>query len=60
MTLAAPPPIPRASGSLPVLGHALQLVRDNLGFIASLRADHGPLVEIGLPGNRTIVVQDPA
>ncbi|MFG2432497.1 hypothetical protein [Streptomyces sp. NPDC048590] len=48
MTLVAPPPIPRAAGSLPLLGHAIQLIRDNLGFIASLRADYGPLVEITL------------
>ncbi|GAP51526.1 cytochrome P450 [Streptomyces azureus] len=35
-------------------------MRDNLGFIASLREDYGPLVEITLqPGTRTIVVQDP-
>ncbi|WP_406358658.1 cytochrome P450 [Streptomyces sp. NBC_01635] len=62
MTLSAPPaPIPRASGSLPVLGHAVHLMRDNLGFIASLRAAYGPLVEITLqPGTRTVVVQDPA
>ncbi|MER6109671.1 cytochrome P450 [Streptomyces hirsutus] len=62
MTLSAPPSlIPRASGSLPVLGHAVHLMRDNLGFIASLRAAYGPLVEITLqPGTRTVVVQDPA
>lgn len=61
MTLTAPPPIPRAAGSLPFLGHALHLVRDNLGFIASLRRAYGPLVEITLqPGTRTVVVQDPA
>ncbi|MFF0114578.1 MULTISPECIES: cytochrome P450 [Streptomyces] len=62
MTLStSPPPIPRASGSLPVLGHAVHLMRDNLGFIASLRAAYGPLVEITLqPGTRTVVVQDPA
>ncbi|MFJ6850425.1 cytochrome P450 [Streptomyces sp. NPDC091271] len=60
MTLVAPPPIPRAAGSVPLLGHAVQLVRDNLGFIASLRADYGPLVEITLqPGTRTLIVQDP-
>ncbi|WP_053750439.1 cytochrome P450 [Streptomyces sp. MMG1533] len=60
MTLAAPPPIPRAGGSFPLLGHALQLVRDNLGFIASLRDSYGPLVEITLqPGTRTVIVQDP-
>jgi pentalenene oxygenase len=35
-------------------------MRDNLGFIASLRQDYGPLVEITLqPGTRTVVVQDP-
>ncbi|MGI5396704.1 cytochrome P450 [Streptomyces sp. CA-251251] len=60
MTLVAPPPIPRAAGSLPLLGHAVQLLRDNLGFIASLRTHYGPLVEITLqPGTRTLVVQDP-
>ncbi|MEV7386863.1 cytochrome P450 [Streptomyces sp. NPDC091215] len=60
MTLVAPPPIPRAAGSLPLLGHALQLGRDNLAFIAGLREKYGPLVEITLqPGTRTIVVQDP-
>ncbi|MEV6260636.1 cytochrome P450 [Streptomyces sp. NPDC051784] len=60
MTLVAPPPIPRAAGSLPLLGHAVQLIRDNLGFISSLREDYGPLVEITLqPGTRTLIVQDP-
>ncbi|WP_217237460.1 cytochrome P450 [Streptomyces sp. AC555_RSS877] len=61
MTLAAPPPIPRAAGSFPLLGHAPQLVRDNLAFISSLRDSYGPLVEITLqPGTRTVIVQDPA
>lgn len=62
MTLTAPPAasIPRAAGSLPLPGHAVRLWRDNLAFIASLRRDYGPLVEITLqPGTRTIVVQDP-
>jgi len=55
----APPPIPRAAGSLPLLGHAIPLLRDNLGFVASLRG-YGPLVEIRLqPGQSTIVVNDP-
>ncbi|MFR0355311.1 cytochrome P450 [Streptomyces sediminimaris] len=61
VTLVAPPPIPRAAGSLPLLGHAIQLWHDNLAFIASLRGRYGPLVEITLqPGTRTLVVQDPA
>ncbi|MER5554823.1 cytochrome P450 [Streptomyces sp. NPDC002793] len=35
-------------------------MRDNLGFIASLRNRYGPLVEITLqPGTRTLIVQDP-
>ncbi|MGW7496693.1 cytochrome P450 [Streptomyces luteogriseus] len=60
MTSAAPPPIPRAAGSLPFIGHALKM-RDNLGFIDSLRDTREPLIEIVLqPGTRTIVVQDPA
>ncbi|MFF7489447.1 cytochrome P450 [Streptomyces luteogriseus] len=60
MTSAAPPPIPRAAGSLPFIGHALKM-RDNLGFIDSLRDTREPLVEIVLqPGTRTIVVQEPA
>ncbi|MFE1328498.1 cytochrome P450 [Streptomyces sp. NPDC058735] len=59
MTLVTPP-IPRAAGSFPLIGHALRLMRDNLGFIASLRENYGPLVEIVLqPGTRTVVVQDP-
>ncbi|GAA4798754.1 cytochrome P450 [Streptomyces ziwulingensis] len=46
---------------MPLLGHAIQLLRDNLGFIASLRTRYGPLVEITLqPGTRTLIVQDPA
>ncbi|MFE9454398.1 cytochrome P450 [Streptomyces sp. NPDC006739] len=60
MTSTAPPPIPRAAGSFPLIGHALKM-RDNLGFIDSLRETREPLVEIVLqPGTRTIVVQDPA
>ncbi|MGW0867250.1 cytochrome P450 [Streptomyces sp. NPDC002611] len=60
MTSTAPPPIPRAAGSFPFIGHTLKM-RDNLGFIDSLRETREPLVEIVLqPGTRTIVVQDPA
>ncbi|WND23509.1 cytochrome P450 [Streptomyces violaceus] len=60
MTSTAPPSIPRAAGSFPFIGHALKM-RDNLGFIDSLRETREPLVEIVLqPGTRTVVVQDPA
>ncbi|WP_308432225.1 cytochrome P450 [Streptomyces massasporeus] len=45
---------------MPWLGHAIPLIRDNLAFIASLRRDYGPLVEITLqPGTRTVIVQNP-
>lgn len=61
VNVAASPPIPRAAGSLPLVGHAIPLLRDNLAFIASLRRIHGPVVEITLqPGTRTVIVQDPA
>lgn len=58
MTITAPPPIPKAAGSLPLLGHATPLMRDNLAFIASLRS-YGRLVEIRIP-KPMIVVNDPA
>lgn len=58
MTTTAPHPIPKAAGSLPLLGHAKPLMRDNLGFIASLRG-YGDLVEIRIP-KPMIVVNDPA
>lgn len=58
--ITASPPIPRAAGSLPFVGHAIPLLRDNLEFIASLRRAYGPVVEITLqPGTRTVIVQDP-
>ncbi|MEU3851126.1 cytochrome P450 [Streptomyces sp. NPDC029554] len=60
MNVTASPPIPRAAGSLPLVGHAIPLLRDNLAFIASLRRTYGPVVEIALqPGTRTVIVQDP-
>lgn len=58
MPTSASPPVPRAAGSLPLLGHAKPLLRDNLGFITSLRS-YGPLVEIRVP-QPMIVVNDPA
>ncbi|MDI3404253.1 cytochrome P450 [Streptomyces cavernicola] len=39
--------VPRARGALPVLGHALKLWRDPLGFLKSLRAQ-GELVRVDL------------
>ncbi|MER5299235.1 cytochrome P450 [Streptomyces lasiicapitis] len=60
MTTIAAPPIPTAAGALPLLGHAIPLLRNNLAFVASLR-DYGPLVRIHLqPRQSTVVVNDPA
>ncbi|MFD4263262.1 hypothetical protein ACFWR9_38060 [Streptomyces sp. NPDC058534] len=47
MTLVAPPSHTQGSGSLPFLGHAVQLLRDNLGFVAALRTTYGPSLDKG-------------
>ncbi|MEU7143462.1 cytochrome P450 [Nocardia sp. NPDC046473] len=47
-----------APGRLPLLGHLVPLLRDPLGFMASLPA-HGDLVEIGLGPITAVVVCDP-
>ncbi|MFJ6651118.1 cytochrome P450 [Streptomyces sp. NPDC091290] len=39
-------PVPRAPGHLPLLGHAVKLWRDPLGFLTSLR-NSGELVRVG-------------
>ncbi len=39
--------VPRAPGALPLLGHALKLGRDPLGFMKSLR-EHGDVVRVDL------------
>nr|WP_281278340.1 cytochrome P450 [Nocardia tenerifensis] len=53
------PGIVVAPRRLPVLGHLLSLLRDPMGFMASLSA-HGDLVAIGLGPSTAIVVCDPA
>ncbi|MFE9575278.1 cytochrome P450 [Nocardia sp. NPDC006044] len=50
-------PIAMAPNRLPVLGHALSLLRDPLGFMAGLPA-HGDLVGIGLGPVTAVVVCD--
>ncbi|WKU48687.1 cytochrome P450 [Streptomyces sp. VNUA116] len=47
--------IPKAPGGLPMVGHALPLLRDPLAFLASLPA-LGELVQIGLGTQRAVVV----
>jgi pentalenene oxygenase len=50
--------IPEAPGKLPLLGHALPLMRDPLAFLSSLPAV-GDLVRIQLGTLRAIMVTDP-
>ncbi|MFH9073008.1 cytochrome P450 [Streptomyces alboflavus] len=49
---------PLVQGGAPVLGHAWNLVRDPLGFLAALR-DHGDLVRIRLGPKTAYAVNDP-
>ncbi len=53
--LRTPPLVP---GGAPLLGHAWNLVRDPLGFLAKLR-DHGDLVRIRLGPKTAYAVCDP-
>lgn len=53
---AATPPL--VSGGAPIIGHAWNLVRDPLGFLAALR-DHGDLVRIRLGPRTAYAVCDP-
>ncbi|MEU0687348.1 cytochrome P450 [Streptomyces uncialis] len=50
-------PIPTVPGALPLLGHALPLIRDRMEFMRTL-SDHGELVEIRLGPWRVLVVTD--
>ncbi|MER7849879.1 cytochrome P450 [Kitasatospora sp. NPDC096077] len=47
-----------APGRLPLLGHAVPLIRDRLAFIQSLRA-HGPVVRITVGPKSVTVVNSP-
>ncbi|WP_030408330.1 cytochrome P450 [Streptomyces albus] len=49
---------PIAPGRRPILGHALPLLRDRLGFLQQLRA-HGPIVRIALGPKSVTVVNAP-
>ncbi|WP_405890674.1 cytochrome P450 [Streptomyces sp. NBC_01527] len=52
-------PTPTAPGSLPLIGHALQLARRPLPFMTSLR-EHGSVVRIRIGPTPAFVVTDPA
>ncbi|MGK5545341.1 cytochrome P450 [Streptomyces sp. URMC 127] len=50
--------VPLAPGSLPLLGHALPLVRDPLAFLESLPA-HGELLRLRMGPRTVVMVCDP-
>ncbi|CAM5315448.1 cytochrome P450 [Streptomyces abikoensis] len=50
--------VPLAPGSLPLLGHALPLVRDPLAFLESLPA-HGELLRLRMGPKTVVMVCDP-
>ncbi|KXK59679.1 cytochrome P450 [Micromonospora rosaria] len=58
-TTATVASIPVAPGALPLLGHALPLLRDPLAFILSL-AEHPRMVRIRLGPSSAVLVCDPA
>ena len=47
---------PRASGRLPVIGHALKLTGDLRAFFTEQYLKHGPVFEVTAPGNRFVVM----
>ncbi|MET9581362.1 cytochrome P450 [Streptomyces massasporeus] len=59
MIAPATSPTRTAPGGLPLIGHGLQLARNPLPFISSLR-DHGPVVRIRIGPTPAYVVTDPA
>lgn len=50
--------IPVAPGGLPVVGHAVKIIRDPLGFLRSLPA-HGDMIRVRLGPLRAVMVCDP-
>lgn len=50
------PPTVRGLGGLPVLGHALPLLRDPLGLLRAAYAQVGPVFEIHAPGRNFVVL----
>ncbi|MEV5428244.1 cytochrome P450 [Streptomyces sp. NPDC052701] len=59
MSAPATSPTPTAPAGLPLIGHGLQLAREPLSFIDSLRA-HGSVVRIRIGPTPAYVVTDPA
>lgn len=55
MPAIVPSPIPEAPGALPLIGHALPLLRDPLGFMRSLPA-HADLVRVRLGPVEAVMV----
>lgn len=49
---------PMAPGKLPLIGHAIPLIKDRLGFVQRLRT-HGPIVRIAVGPKTLTVVNSP-
>ena len=47
---------PIASGSLPILGHALKINGDLNSYLIEQYLEHGPVFELRAPGNRFVVL----
>ncbi|WP_330252891.1 cytochrome P450 [Nocardia sp. NBC_00565] len=56
---AAAQPIPRAAAALPLLGHAVSLLRDPLAFLTTLANGDSDLAEIRIGPLRAVVICDP-
>jgi sterol 14alpha-demethylase len=54
--LAGPPLV---SGRRPVVGHALELMRDPLGLMLRGQREHGDVFALALPGRRTVALLGP-
>ncbi|MGW0297006.1 cytochrome P450 [Streptomyces anthocyanicus] len=55
---AAPHVAPEAPGRMPLMGHAVPLVKDRLAFLQALRA-HGPIVRIAVGPKAVTVINSP-
>ncbi|MET8829517.1 cytochrome P450 [Streptomyces sp. NPDC004610] len=56
--IASPAPIPRVPGSLPLLGHAMSLVKDPLAFLDRQRR-YGDIVEFRIGRQRAYLLNHP-
>lgn len=58
-TPAEPPRPPLVSGGWPLVGHALELVRDPLGLMTRGEREHGRVFRVALPRRRAVALLGP-